>query len=258
MNLLEVRSLSCGYGDRPVLHEVSFALAEGQCLVVLGPNGSGKSTLMKALAGLLPAQGGITVCGAALAALPRAALARRLAYMSQFSAAPLPYTVGETVLLGRYARQKPGLFSAAGEADRAAVRAAIGAAGLAGLEDRAVTELSGGQLQRVFLAQALAQEPQVILLDEPTSHLDLHYQAELAQFLRGWAKQGQRAVVAVAHDLNLAAVLADEMLFLKDGRVAACGRPDAVLSRELLAEVYGMDVASYLAGALGRWKELLQ
>ena len=257
MELIQARDLRAGYGGEEVLHGVDLQLPAGCCLLVLGPNGGGKSTLLRALAGLLPARGEGLLCGQPLRGQSRGQVARQLAFMSQFVGEPAPYTVRQTVQMGRYVYTGRGLWAAPDRPGQAAVEQAIADAGLLGLEDRLLTQLSGGQLQRVFLARALAQQPRVILLDEPTSHLDLQHQAKLLAYLRGWVRGGQRAVVAVLHDLNLAVQLADRMMFLKEGRVAAAGRPQEIISPGLLREVYGMDVAGYLTGALRRWEELL-
>ena len=149
-----------------------------------------------------------------------------------------------------------GILAGPGEKDRQVARDCLRAAGLSGWEQKRVTELSGGQLQRVFLARTLAQEPSVILLDEPTSHLDLKYQTELADYIKGWGQQPGHTVVGVLHDINLALRLADTFLFLKGGRILAHGGAE-ILTPELLTETYGMDVAAYMREAAARMEEIL-
>ena len=250
--MLNVEHLTCGYGGPAVVKDVSFRVREGEKLCILGPNGCGKTTLLRALAGLLPCEGKIELAGAGLRKLPARQRAQKLALMSQLSPAAFDYTVYEAVMLGRYAHQRGGLLSVESEADRKAAEDSLNLTGTWDLRDRLVTELSGGQLQRVFLARAFAQEPQVILLDEPTNHLDLRCQAELTDSLRLWAARPGRCVVGVFHDINLALSFADTVLLLDKGRVLTHARlEDFDLS--LLDGLYGMDVREHMRSALKRW-----
>ncbi len=251
--ILDVKDLFCGYGGPDVVQGVSFSLAEGERLCVLGPNGCGKTTLLRAIAGLLPRRGQVLLDGADAACLPRRALARKVALMSQLAPVYFSYTVYETVMLGRYPHRKGGLLDRDSDADRSAVRESLERVGLWQARDRAVTELSGGQLQRVFLARVFAQDPEVILLDEPTNHLDLKYQVELTESLRAWTARPGRGAVGVFHDISLALVFADRVLLMQDGQVRYLG-PAAALDRDLLGRVYGMDVAGYMRATLKRWE----
>ena len=174
--------------------------------------------------------------------------------MSQFSGVQFAYTVYETVMLGRYAHQRDGWWQGQTAADRAAVRESLRRTDTWALRDRYVTELSGGQLQRVLLARAFAQAPRVLLLDEPANHLDLRCQVELAASVRAWAaEQPGRCVVAVLHDVNLALDLADSVLLLQNGAVRWSG-PAAAPDAAALDEVYGVDVRGYMQKALARWQ----
>ena len=253
---LELDGVFAGYGENPVLKGISFSLEEGRRLAVLGPNGSGKTTLLRVLDGLLDWRGKLKILGKDASGMKREELAKSVAMMSQFSGASLPYTVEETVLMGRYVHMPRGIFAGPGEKDRRAARECIRAAGLSGWENRRVTELSGGQLQRVFLARTLAQEPSVILLDEPTSHLDLKYQTELMDYLKNWGQQPGHTVVGVLHDINLALRLADTFLFIKEGKILAFGGKE-ILTPYLLDETYGMDVAAYMREAADRMEEII-
>ena len=255
MTMLKVEHLTCGYGGAPVVKDLSFEVPAGGRLCILGPNGCGKTTLLRALAGLLPHEGKVTAEGRDLAVMDRRQLARTVALLSQISSVYFSYTVYETVLMGRYAHQTGGAFSGPGPEDRAIALECMERTGVADLRDRQVTELSGGQLQRVFLARTFAQQPRVILLDEPTNHLDLKYQVELVQELKAWAAGEGRCVVGVLHDVNLALDLADLFLLMEEGRARYFG-PAAEFDPAALNRVYQMDVGGYMRRSLQRWEEL--
>lgn len=247
--LLRLQDVCCGYGGAEVVHKVSFSVAEGEKLCILGANGCGKTTLLRAICGLLAYTGSITAQGTEVRGTRRRALARKIALMSQGAAADFDYTVYDTVLMGRYAHSR-GLLEDIDAAGRDAAADCLRRCGLWELRDRLVTRLSGGQLQRVFLARTFAQDPAVILLDEPTSHLDLKYQLELVDLLRDWAARPGRAVVGVLHDISLALRLADTLVLMKEGRVLD-HLPAGRLQPAQLQAVYGVDVASYMRQALG-------
>lgn len=245
---LELEDVCCGYGGEPVVQHVSFSVAEGEKLCILGANGCGKTTLLRAICGLLSYTGSIRACGMQVRGAKRRALARRIALMSQGAGADFAYTVYDTVLMGRYAHGA-GVLSSAGADDRAAAEDCLRRCGLWEMRDRLITRLSGGQLQRVFLARTFAQDPAVILLDEPTSHLDLKYQLEMVDLLQDWVAKGGRSVVGVLHDVNLALRLADSLLLMSQGRVLA-HLPQSQLQSSQLEQVYGVDVAGYMRQSL--------
>jgi iron complex transport system ATP-binding protein len=254
--ILRLEGVCCGYRQVRVLHDISFTLGRGETLAVLGPNGCGKTTLLRAAAGLLPYTGQIFVDGQDLRALRRKSVAKKIAVLFQNTAVNFEYTVYETVLMGRFARAEGGLFPRFGPEDRAAADAALETVRMTHLRDVGLGQLSGGQLQRVFLARTLAQQPDMILLDEPTNHLDLTYQIELAAFLKAQAAEKGLTVVGVMHDLNLAMYFSDKFLILKEGRVQALGPADTALAPGLLRRVFDMDVAGYMRAALGKWGEI--
>lgn len=250
--MLRIEHLSCGYGGTLILQDISFHVKEGEKLCILGPNGCGKTTLLRALAGLLPSGGKIELTGSDLSALSIRKRAQKVALMSQFSPAAFDYTVYETVMLGRYAHQAKGLLTNESPADRQAVEESLRLTGTWDLREHLVTQLSGGQLQRVFLARTFAQEPQIILLDEPTNHLDLRYQVELIESLNTWSALQGRCVVGVFHDMNLALSFADTILLLNQGQIQSYSKlEDFDLS--LLDSLYNMDVRGHMVSSLQRW-----
>ena len=249
--MLAVENLSCGYGKTEVIHDLSFQVKAGERLCILGPNGCGKTTLLRALAGVIPWQGSVEADGVSQRGLSPKQRAKKIALMSQFSRAAFDYTVYEAVMLGRYAHRSNSLFPSETAADREAVEDAMRRTGVWELREKLVTRLSGGQMQRVFLARTFAQEPRVILLDEPANHLDLRYQAELLESLRDWTADGKRCVAGVFHDIGLALAFADTALLLEEGRELGCG-PVEELDEKLLNRLYGMDVRSYMREMYGR------
>ena len=253
--MLKVQDLSCGYGDEPVVKSVSFTAQPNEKICILGPNGCGKTTLLRGIAGLLPTDGYIDVSGLDMRQLNSRQAAAKLAYMSQISSVYFSYTVHETVMLGRYAHIKRGLFSSVSQSDKQIVLDAMEKTGTLDLKDRLITELSGGQLQRVFLARTFAQNPQIILLDEPTNHLDLKYQIELVKNLQEWVRQDSRCVIAVFHDINLAFSFADRIILMKDGHIMADERTEK-FDISALNSVYGIDVSDYMRNILKRWEDI--
>lgn len=251
--MLHVEHLICGYGGPPVVNDVTFRVREGEKLCILGPNGCGKTTLLRALAGLLPGSGRIQLDGKDLRSLSARQRARKVALMSQLSAAAFDYTVYETVMLGRYAHRTGGPLAGESEDDRRAVQESLTLTGTWELRDKLITRLSGGQLQRVYLARTFAQDPQVILLDEPTNHLDLRYQVELIESLKLWTQSAGRCVVGVLHDLNLALSFADTVLLLEQGKVMAHEKLER-FDLSLLDRLYGMHVREHMKETLQRWK----
>ncbi|MDX2192725.1 MAG: ABC transporter ATP-binding protein [Gemmatimonadales bacterium] len=225
----------------PALDGVDVTLAAGELLAVVGPNGSGKSTLVRALLGLLPLEAGASrIDGRLVGDWPRDALARRVAAVPQSEAPAFPLRVHEAALLGRYAHLGP--VAPPGEADRAAVRRALERCDAWALRDRRTDTLSGGEWQRVRLARALAAEPAVLVLDEPTAALDVRHEMELFELVHALVADGLGALV-VTHHLNLAARYASRILLLDGGRAVADGPPLRVLERQVLTRVFGWPVA---------------
>ncbi len=228
------------YGRREALRDLSLEFPAGTFAGILGPNGAGKSTLVRALTGLLsPAVGEVLYGDRPVSRLSPAEVARRVAVVPQDVWVPFEYSVLEMALMGRAPHL--GLLGLEGERDLRLARAALARLGLAELEDRPVSTLSGGERQRVLLARALAQETPVVLLDEPTAHLDIAHQVEILELLAALHREG-RTVLAVLHALTLAARFCPRLVLLAGGAVAADGPPGAVLTEPRLREVYGADV----------------
>jgi len=225
-------------GGRRILGPLDLDVLRGECLIAVGPNGAGKTTLLRLLTGLLrPAAGEIAWRGRPFASLSRRELARRIAYVPQIRPAHVPLTVEEVVLLGRYPHLTA-LQMAPRAADFGAVEEALRLVGIEELRGRPVDELSGGERQAVFIAAALAQEAELLVLDEPTIHLDARHQSDLAELLLRLKAESGRTVVLATHDLNLASLLGDRLLALAGGQVLDVGPPRHILRPELLERLF--------------------
>ena len=233
------------------LADVSFAIEAGEVFGVIGPNSAGKTTLLRLLTRVVAAERGeVRLDGRPLARLAHAELARRIAVVPQDAPRPFPFSVEQLVLMGRYPHG-PGRYFESDE-DRALARAAMAATGVLELAGLSLEQLSGGERQRAMLARALAQQPTLLVLDEPTSHLDLRYQAETAALIRRVNAERGMTVLLVSHDLNLAAEVSDRLLLLARGRVARLGTPAEVLRRETLEAVFGCAVSVDVNPSSGR------
>ncbi|HEV8290952.1 MAG TPA: ABC transporter ATP-binding protein [Tepidisphaeraceae bacterium] len=239
--ILQAKNLNFAYSpDKPTLRDISLSLEPGQILAILGPNGSGKSTLIKVLLGHLRASGSIAWQGRALHDWSRKKLARRIAYLPQSPTYDPAHTVRDHLRLGRAPYwQILGLES---EHDIDVIQKTAKLLDLTDLLHRPIDHLSGGQRQRVFLARCLIQEPKVLLLDEPNTHLDLHHQVDLLKLLRQFTREQQLAVILASHDINLSAAFADQLILLNNGAIAASGTPYKVLWPETLAPIYKLQV----------------
>jgi iron complex transport system ATP-binding protein len=239
--LAELRGVSAAYPGRPVLRGVDLAIGRGEMVALLGTNGSGKSTLLRVLGGTLaPTAGSASLLGRPLAGWSRREVARTVAVLPQLLELPAGFRVAEVVAMGRIPHG--GRWFGGGADDERAVAGALRDADAEELAGRAVSELSGGERQRVLLAMALAQEPQLLLLDEPTLHLDLAHQVALARLLERLRRTRAVSVVAVLHDLNLAAGLADRSLFLSEGRLRPAGGGGQPIDAQLARVTFGVPV----------------
>lgn len=235
---LAARGLAVGYGDRRIIDGLEIQIPTGELTVIVGPNASGKSTLLRALARMLPAREGVVeLDGAPIGSYPPKEVARRLGLLPQSPIAPDGIVVEDLVARGRYPHQ--GVLRQWSDADATAVERAMARAGVSDLADRMVGELSGGQRQRVWIAMALAQETPILLLDEPTTYLDIAHQVEVLDLARGLQREGY-TVVVVLHELNLAFRYATHLVVMHDGAIVAEGAPGDIVTAELIESVYGL------------------
>ena len=252
-DILQAAELAFSYRpDEPVLRGVSLTASAGRLTCLLGPNGSGKTTLLRCLMGqLIPSAGRIMLAGRALASYSPRELARTLAYVPQQPESSLPFGAMEIVLMGRYAHAGP--LGLASPGDAAVAREAMKMTDTLAFARRTLDELSGGEAQRVMIARALAQQPRVILLDEPTSHLDIRHQLNIYRMMGRLAHDWPMAVVCVSHDVNVAARHADELVLMREGRVVAAGPPGEVIREDLLSRTYDVPVELIAAPDGGAW-----
>ncbi|MGP8299732.1 ABC transporter ATP-binding protein [Streptomyces inhibens] len=237
---LTARGLTLAYEDRTVVDGLDLDVPHGAVTVVVGPNACGKSTLLRALGRLLgPRRGAVLLDGTDLARIPTKKIAQSLGLLPQTPVAPEAITVADLVARGRQPHQR--WWQQWSQEDERAVTEAMARTDVAQLADRAVDELSGGQRQRVWIAMALAQETDLLLLDEPTTYLDIAHQVEVLDLIRQLNHDRGRTVVAVLHDLNQAARYADHLVAMKAGRIVAQGHPGEVVTAELVHEVFGLE-----------------
>ena len=239
--MLTIDSLHVSYGQRGVLHGISLEVHSGEVLALIGPNGAGKSTLVRAASGVIPVERGtVKANGVDLLKLPPVQRARYLAVVPQAVSLPPAFTTWETVLLGRTPYLN--FLGQVSSKDEEIARTALARVDALDLSERRVGELSGGEQQRVLLSRALAQSTPILLLDEPTSNLDLHYQVSFMAMVRSLAKQDNLAVMVAIHDLNLAALYSDRVALLVAGRIQAVGKPSDVLTPEHISAAYHLPV----------------
>jgi iron complex transport system ATP-binding protein len=235
---LKISDAGMRIDGRSLVEGISFDVAPGAVTALVGPNGSGKSTILRLLAGLWqPSEGTVELGGGPLGKLSRRAVARRLSFVPQDTGIDFGFTVREVVEMGRHPHR--GRFESFTEGDRASVRKALELADVTYLVDRAVNELSGGERQRVLIARSLATETEIILLDEPTSNLDIDHSLEILTLLRRLADSGKSVVVAL-HDLNAVMRFSDRVIVLDDGHVSACGDPAEILGEETVESVFSV------------------
>lgn len=239
--MLEVIDISVRYGEREVLREVSMTLDAGEIVALLGANGAGKSTLVRALNGTVPiTRGDVLLSGKSLSELSRREIVQKIAVVAQENETRFPVTVLEFVLSGRFVHG--GAFGWETRSDIEHAKSALAECDPSAFEDRLMNHLSGGERQRVVLARSLASGASILLLDEPTANLDLAHQAMMFRLIRKRCRDMGSSAVIITHDLNLASEFADRILMLRDGRIAAAGRPAEVLNARNVHDTFGIDV----------------
>lgn len=251
MSRLETLGLAAGYANVSILDDIDLTIADGQVTILIGPNGCGKSTLLRTMARILkPTRGNVLLDGKDIHTLNTRAVAARLGLLPQGPIAPEGLTVRELVAQGRYPHQS--LLRQWTQADEDAVLGAMATAGITDFADRAIDTLSGGQRQRCWVAMVLAQETDLILLDEPTTFLDLKVQVDLMDLLTGLAHERGRTLVIVLHELSLAAAYADHLVMMKAGQIVAAGSPDDIFTADRLKHVFGLNANVLRDPACGR------
>lgn len=254
MPMLELENLTVQFGAKKIVDSLSFQVEQGQWLMIVGPNGAGKSTVLSAITQGVPYTGSVRFRGQNVAQMKPAQRARAIGVLTQNHFVGYSFTVEEVVRLGRFA-YSGGLFGRGASEDRDMVERALSITGMQDKRRQSVLTLSGGELQRTFLAQALAQDPQLLLLDEPTNHLDLIYQKQIFALIADWLREPGRAVVSVVHDLSLARAFGTDALLLHHGAQIAHGSAGQALCAQNLNAVYGMDVGAWLRGLYAQWQE---
>jgi iron complex transport system ATP-binding protein len=246
--VLATEDLAWVVRGRPIVAGVDLVVERGECIAVVGPNGAGKTSLLRLMSGLTrPTSGRVVLANDPLESLPRREIARRLAYVPQLRPNRIPLTVEQMVLLGRYAHWT-GRRMAPTVDDFEAVRRALERVGLETLRHRRMDRLSGGEQQGVFLAACLSQESEILVLDEPTTHLDPRHQRDVAALIVGLSRESDRTIVCATHDLNFASLVADRIIGLRDGRVEASGPPAEVIEPTILERLFGARFAIFSGG----------
>ncbi len=242
--MLKINNLSGGYEQKLVVQDVSFEVEKGEMLGILGPNGSGKSTLLKLISGILPImEGEVLIDGEFLSSYASKELAKKMAILPQLHSQAFSHTVRETVSLGRYPHQK-GWFSTWSQQDEQAIKEAMKLTTIDSYEHQLLELMSGGEQQRVFVAQALAQQAPILLLDEPTNHLDIAHQKQLLDTIKSQSTQKNLTIISIFHDINLASLYCDRLLLMDHGKVKVIGQPQEVIKKELVENVYNARVST--------------
>ncbi|MBO4359558.1 MAG: ABC transporter ATP-binding protein [Eubacteriaceae bacterium] len=253
--VLEVKDLGVSFGDYSIVRNVSFTVNEGEWVILAGPNGAGKSTVVNAVSKLTDFTGTVLLSGRDIRGIKHTEFARTVSVLSQYHYVSYPFTVREVVSLGRYSHTKGFLNSSSDEQGEEFIEKAMEETGVSHLADKSVLQLSGGELQRTFLAQIFAQDPKLLILDEPTNHLDLVYQKQIFELIGRWIKGSGRAVVAVVHDLSLAKANGTHAVLMNRGEIVTRGPIHEVFSRENLNSVYQLDVYKWMKEMYSQWDE---
>jgi iron complex transport system ATP-binding protein len=239
MGFLEIKNLKSGYLDKPVIEDISFSIEKGEFMGIIGPNGAGKTTLLKTLTQIIrPMQGNILFEGRDIHRMGSFELAKRFAMVGQDLVSIFSFTVDEIVLMGR--TPHIGVFGCERRQDLEIAQDMIRLTDLDGFKEKPINEMSAGERQRVLIARALTQQPQLLLLDEPTAHLDIGYQTEILDLVKSLKKKNDLTVICVLHDLNLASQYCDRILLLDKGKITGLGPPRDILKHEIIKKIFNV------------------
>lgn len=251
--MIEVKNLSFSVGEKTIIDNINFSVNEGEWLMIVGPNGSGKSTIVNSIGQSIPYQGEILFQGKEISQLKPIEKAKSFGILMQSNYVGYSFSIEEIVKMGRYAYTK-GMFNTPSKDCDTIVEDALKVTGLYEKKDQSVLTLSGGELQRTFLAQLLAQDPKLLILDEPTNHLDLVYQKQVFSIINDWLKLKGRAVISVVHDLSLAKMYGTKAMLMHDSKMVSYGSMDEVLTKENLKNAYTIDVHQWMNDILSLWQ----
>ena len=249
--MLKVKNLYCGYNKSNIIKNISFSVNKNTNLCIIGPNGSGKSTLLKSISNIIPFKGDVILEEKSISSMKRKEIAKNIALMSQTSDIYFPYSVFDAVSTGRYVHTK-GINYKSNE-EKEYIISCIESVGLINEKDKMITQLSGGQLQKVFLARAFAQNPKVLLLDEPTNHLDLKSQIEILEYVNKWKENNNRLVISVIHELNLVRNFSENVILLNNGEIVYKGLAKDVLSSDIINNTYDFNIKEFMIKSLEKW-----
>ncbi|MBE6018535.1 MAG: ABC transporter ATP-binding protein [Lachnospiraceae bacterium] len=255
--MISVRDLTVKYGDAVIIENITFDVPTGSWTMIVGPNGAGKSTIVKAMAQSIPYTGAVLIDGEDASKMNSRALARKVGVLSQGHYVGYGFTAEEVIRLGGYSRRGRSFFKKQNEENESfedLFEQAVEKTGMAPYLKQSVLKLSGGELQRTFLAQLFAQDPEILILDEPTNHLDIIYQKQIMEMVDNWRKERGRTVVSVVHDLSLAKMFGTDVLVTSHGSLVKTGPVSEVLTSDILDPVYGMDVAAWIRSMAGMWE----
>ena len=262
--MISVKGLTVKYGDAVIISDISFEAEDGCWLMIAGPNGAGKSTMIRAVAQSIPYTGTVLIDGVDARNMKSRDLARKVGVLSQEHFIGYGFTAEEVIRLGGYSRRGRNLLNGSRGKERGQneniseeeyFNRAVKLTGMEPYLGQSVTQLSGGELQRTFLAQLFAQDPETLILDEPTNHLDLIYQKQIMEMIDEWRRERSRTVISVVHDLSLAKMFGTDALIINKGRAEHFGPAGEVMTGENLNSVYGMDVAGWINSLADVWKE---
>lgn len=256
MDKLVIKNLTVHYGELEVFHDLNLELKSGEMNFIIGANGCGKTTFLKCVCNLIDYQGEILYHNQEIRKMKRLESAKTIAMISQISQISFSFRLIDTVMMGRFAHKKD-LFSTYSKEDERIALDCLAKVGLLYEKDKLIHTCSGGQLQRVYIARLLAQDPKIILLDEMTNHLDFKYQIELLTFIKDWAKQEDKIVLGVLHDLNLVNAFGDQLYLLSEGKFIKEGSCDEVLASPQLQEAFGIDIKAWMKKNARYWEDLI-